>query len=79
MDLDGKRWQNGARKDTGVLQPVLVPSSKQKKDELGVSKDRSAKKSARSAAEKEAYERKRAVQSHKTGCLTYFAIEFNSV
>ncbi|XWS50182.1 hypothetical protein CRYUN_Cryun12cG0067100 [Craigia yunnanensis] len=65
-DLDGKRWRNGARKDRGVLQPVLIPSSKWKKDELGVSKDKSAKKKARSAAEKEAYEKKRAAQSHKT-------------
>ncbi|XWS61507.1 hypothetical protein CRYUN_Cryun07bG0131200 [Craigia yunnanensis] len=65
-DLDGRRWQNGAGKDRVVLQPVVVPSSKQKKDELGVSKDRSAKKKARSVAEKEAYKKKRAVQSHKT-------------
>ncbi|XVE58172.1 hypothetical protein DITRI_Ditri04bG0149100 [Diplodiscus trichospermus] len=65
-DFDGKRWQNGARKDRGVLPPVVVPSSKQKKDELGVSKDRSTKKKAKSAADKEAYEKKRAVQSHKT-------------
>ncbi|XP_022722110.1 uncharacterized protein LOC111279374 isoform X2 [Durio zibethinus] len=65
-DLDGKRWQNGAREDKGVLQPVVVPSSKQKKDDLGGSKDKSAKKKARNAAEKEAYENKRAVQSHKT-------------
>ncbi|XWS48721.1 hypothetical protein CRYUN_Cryun13aG0100700 [Craigia yunnanensis] len=65
-DWDGKHWQNGARKDTGVLHPVVVPSSKQKKDELGLSKDRSAKKKAISAAEKGAYERYRAVQSHKT-------------
>ena len=65
-DLDGKCWQNGAGKDRGVLHPVAVPASKQKKDELGVSKDTSAKK-ARSAAEKEAYEKKRAAQSHKTG------------
>ncbi|KAK6250895.1 hypothetical protein SCA6_004900 [Theobroma cacao] len=65
-DLDGKRWQNGARKDRSVLQPVVIPSSKRKKDELGASKDRSAKKKSRSAAEKEAYEKKRAAQSHKT-------------
>ncbi|XVF10291.1 hypothetical protein REPUB_Repub07fG0170000 [Reevesia pubescens] len=67
-DLDGKCWQNGASEDRGVLQPVVVPSScsKRKKDELGVSKDRSSKKKARSAAEKEAYEKKRAIQSHKT-------------
>ncbi|XWS38133.1 hypothetical protein CRYUN_Cryun19dG0104100 [Craigia yunnanensis] len=65
-DFDGKSWQNGARKDRGVLHPVLVPSSKWKKDKLGVSKDTSAKKKARSAAEKEAYEKRRAAQSHKT-------------
>lgn len=64
--LDGKSGQNGARKDRGVLGPVLVSSSKRKKDELGLSKDRSAKKKARIAAEKEAYEKKRAAQSHKT-------------
>ncbi|XVF51188.1 hypothetical protein PTKIN_Ptkin04bG0164400 [Pterospermum kingtungense] len=64
-NLDGK-WQNGARKDRGVLQPVVVLSSKQKKDELGVSKDKSAKKKARSVAEKDSFKKKRDVQFHKT-------------
>ncbi|KAK8489098.1 hypothetical protein V6N13_046833 [Hibiscus sabdariffa] len=65
-DLDGKRWQNGVRKDRGVLQPVMVPSGKEKKDENGLSKDRSMRKKARSSGEKEACEKKRAVQPHKT-------------
>ncbi|KAK8586000.1 hypothetical protein V6N13_130526 [Hibiscus sabdariffa] len=65
-DLDGKRWQNGVRKDRGVLQPAMVPSSKQKKDENGLSKDRSTRKKARSSVEKEACEKKRAVRPHKT-------------
>ncbi|GMJ06304.1 hypothetical protein like AT1G32810 [Hibiscus trionum] len=65
-DLDGKRWQNGVRKDRGVLQPVMVPSSKQKNDENGSSKDRSTRKKARSSGEKEACEKKRAIQPHKT-------------
>ncbi|KAE8683923.1 ubiquitin carboxyl-terminal hydrolase 9-like [Hibiscus syriacus] len=63
-DVDGKRWQNGVRTDRGVLQPVMVPSSKQKKDENGLSKDRSTRKKARSSAEKEACEKKRAEQPH---------------
>ncbi|XP_022736063.1 uncharacterized protein LOC111289352 isoform X2 [Durio zibethinus] len=65
-DLNGKSWQNGVRKDRHVLQPVAVSSSRWKEDELGVSKDRRAKKKARSAAEKEAYEKKSSVQSPKT-------------
>lgn len=73
-DFDGKHWQNGVRKDRGVLQPVMTPSSKQKKDEPGVFKDRSTRKKSRSSAEKEAYEKKRSVQPHKTGYLT-FAID----
>ncbi|GMJ00484.1 hypothetical protein like AT1G32810 [Hibiscus trionum] len=65
-NLDGKCWQNGVGKDRGVLQPVMVPSSKQKKDENGLSKDRSTRKKARSSAEREACEKKRAVRPHKT-------------
>lgn len=65
-NLNGKRWQNGTRKDRGVLQPVVILSSKQKKDEPVVSKDRSAKKKARSVAEKDAYKKKRDVRFHKT-------------
>ncbi|TYH97927.1 hypothetical protein ES332_A12G274600v1 [Gossypium tomentosum] len=65
-DFDGKHWQNGVRKDRGVLQPVTAPSSKQKKDEPGVFKDRGTRKKSRSSAEKEAYEKKRSVQPHKT-------------
>ncbi|OMP02789.1 Zinc finger, PHD-type [Corchorus olitorius] len=65
-DTDGRRWQNGARKDRTVLHPVVITSNKRKKDELRASKDRSAKKKSRSAAEKEAHEKKRGAQSHKT-------------
>ncbi|KAL4384392.1 hypothetical protein GQ457_15G011500 [Hibiscus cannabinus] len=65
-DLDGKRWQNGVGKDRAVLQPAMVPSSKQTKDENGLSKDRSTRKKARSSAEKVACEKKRAVWPHKT-------------
>ncbi|KAK9020723.1 hypothetical protein V6N11_010740 [Hibiscus sabdariffa] len=65
-DLDGKCWQNGVGKDRAVLQPAMVPSSKQTKDENGLSKDRSTRKKARSSAEKVACEKKRAVWPHKT-------------
>ncbi|XP_039046657.1 uncharacterized protein LOC120186894 [Hibiscus syriacus] len=65
-DVDGKRWQNGVKTDRGVLQPVMVASGEQQKDENGLSKDRSTTKKVRSSAEKEACEKKRAEQPHTT-------------
>ncbi|XP_004309526.1 PREDICTED: uncharacterized protein LOC101300304 [Fragaria vesca subsp. vesca] len=70
-----KRWdkevrdlrcaQSGGKKERSLLRPMVLHTGKRKKDDLGTSKDRIAKKRAR-AAEKEADARKRGAQSSKS-------------
>ena len=73
-ELDARRMQNGGvKKERSLLRPVVVQSSKRKKEDWGTSKDRSGKKKAR-AAEKEADARKRGLHSSKTGDLVYPAM-----
>lgn len=63
-DMEGRRLQNWVRKDRSLLQPILH-SSKRRKDELGMSKDRSGKKKARTLVD-EADEKRRVLPSHKS-------------
>ncbi|PRQ16739.1 putative chromatin regulator PHD family [Rosa chinensis] len=70
-----KRWdkevrdircaQSGVKKERSLLRPMVLHTGKRKKDDLGTSKDRSAKKRAR-ATEKEADAKKRGAQSSKS-------------
>ncbi|KAM5571356.1 hypothetical protein ABKV19_011787 [Rosa sericea] len=70
-----KRWdkevrdlrcaQSGVKKERSLLRPMVLHTGKRKKDDLGTSKDQSAKKRAR-AAEKEADAKKRGAQSSKS-------------
>ncbi|KAK9926432.1 hypothetical protein M0R45_023664 [Rubus argutus] len=70
-----KRWdkevrdlrcaQSGVKKERSLLRPMVLHTGKRKKDDLGTSKDRSARKRAR-AAEKEADAKKRGAQSSKS-------------
>ncbi|GKV04038.1 hypothetical protein SLEP1_g16255 [Rubroshorea leprosula] len=64
-DVDERSLQNGVRKDRCLFQPIFH-SSKRKKQELGVSKDWSGKKKARTPGDKETDERKRAAHPYKT-------------
>lgn len=76
-----KRWdkevrdlrcaQSGVKKERSLLRPMVLHTGKRKKDDLGTSKDRSARKRAR-AAEKEADAKKRGAQSSKAGNLLHF-------
>lgn len=78
-ELDARRVRNGGvKKERSFLRPVVVQSSKRKKEDWGTSKDRSGKKKAR-AAEKEADARKRGSHSSKTGDLVFPAILWKCV
>ncbi|XP_044486862.1 uncharacterized protein LOC123211940 [Mangifera indica] len=63
--VDARRSQNGMKKERSLLRTVVVHSGKRKKEDLGMSKDRSGKKKAR-AGEKEADERKKSLHGSRT-------------
>lgn len=65
-ELDARCVQNGGvKKERSLLRPIVVQSSRQKKEDWGTSRDRSRKKKAR-ATEKEVDARKRGSHSSKT-------------
>lgn len=72
-DIDVRCAQNSMKKDRSLLRPVVLHSSKQKKDDFGTSKDRTGKKKTR-AAEKEADSKKRGAHSSRAGELTYIHV-----
>ncbi|XP_057969702.1 uncharacterized protein LOC131158822 [Malania oleifera] len=62
-DLNVKHMQNGA-KERSLLRPIVIHSSKRKKEDLGTSKDRSGKKKVK-ATDKESDVQKRGTQTTK--------------
>ncbi|XP_050377386.1 uncharacterized protein LOC126794666 isoform X2 [Argentina anserina] len=62
---DLKSAQSGVKKERSLLRPMVLHTGKRKKDDLGTSKDRNAKKRAR-AAEREADARKMGAQSSRS-------------
>ncbi|XP_031259072.1 uncharacterized protein LOC116117184 isoform X1 [Pistacia vera] len=63
--VDVRRSQNGMKKERSLLRTVVVHPGKRKKEDSGISKDRSGKKKAR-AVEKEADERKKSLHASRT-------------
>lgn len=70
-DGDVRRTHFAVKKERSVLRPIVVNSGKRKKEDLGISKDRSGKKKARTT-EKELDARKRDLHASKTGDWIYF-------
>ncbi|KAK9274630.1 hypothetical protein L1049_021881 [Liquidambar formosana] len=68
-DLDARRVQNGIKKERNLFRPLVIHSGKRKKEDLGMSKDRSGKKKAR-GVDKEADTKKRSAHSSKTVVFT---------
>lgn len=66
--IDVRRSENGGKKESSLLRPVVLHSGKRKKDDSGMSKDQSGKKKAR-VADKEFEAKKRGTHSSKTGNL----------
>lgn len=74
-DSDGtdRRSLNGMKKERSLLRPVVIHSGNRKKEEFGMSKDRSGKKKAR-ASEMEADERKKGLLASRTGDTILFDV-----
>lgn len=69
--VDFRRSQTGAKKERSLLHPFVVYSGKRKKEDAGISRDRSGKKKARSV-EREVDDRKRGLHVSKSGNMVYF-------
>lgn len=63
--IDVRRSENGGKKESSLLRPVVLHSGKRKKEDSGMSKDQSGKKKAR-VADKEFEAKKRGTNSSKT-------------
>lgn len=63
-DLDARHSQKGTTREGSLVRPLVIHSSKRKKEDSGTSKDRSGKKRAR-ALEKDADIKNRGVHSSK--------------
>lgn len=73
--IDVRRSENGGKKESSLVRPVVLHSGRRKKEDSGMSKDRSGKKKAR-IAEKEVDAKKRCTHSSKIGNLVLLCFFF---